>query len=148
MAYNMTDLVISDLKCYRENIDEKLKAWYNLATTIAQSVDVQTSVPQLAEGWNRFRSNVENGGPKSYHKRAVAVPFPDDMNSQLQDRLQDRNHLDVFALLPSIMSSSSYNIDEVRELLFQGYKNEMVSEGVHFSSEVRRWFNLWNNKSY
>ena len=49
MAYNMTDLVISDLKCYRESIDEELKAWYNLATTMAQSVDVQPSVPQLAE---------------------------------------------------------------------------------------------------
>ena len=24
----------------------------------------------------------------------------------------------------------------------------MVNEGVHFSLEVRRWFNLWNNKSY
>ena len=49
MAYNMTDLVISDLKCYRESIDEELKAWYNLATTMAQSVDVQPSVPRLAE---------------------------------------------------------------------------------------------------
>ena len=24
----------------------------------------------------------------------------------------------------------------------------MVNEGVHFSSKVRRWLNLWNNKSY
>ena len=46
------------------------------------------------------------------------------------------------------MSSNNYNIDEATELLFQGYKNEMVNEGVHFSSEVRRWFNLWSNKSY
>ena len=44
--------------------------------------------------------------------------------------------------------SNNYNIDEATELLFQGYKNEMVNEGVNFSSEVRRWFNLWNNKSY
>ena len=46
------------------------------------------------------------------------------------------------------MSSNNYNIDEATEWLFQGYKNEMVNEGVHFSSEVRRWFNLWSNKSY
>ena len=45
------------------------------------------------------------------------------------------------------MSSNNYNIDEATELLFQGYKNEMVNEGFHFSSEVRRWFNLWSNKS-
>ena len=49
MAYSVTDLVISDLKRDRENIDEELKAWYNLATTMSQSVDVQPSVPRLAE---------------------------------------------------------------------------------------------------
>ena len=46
------------------------------------------------------------------------------------------------------MSSNNYDIDDATKLLFQGYKNEMVNEGAHFSSEIRRWFNLWNNKSY
>ena len=36
MEYSVTDLVISDLNRYRENIDEEFKAWYNLATTMAQ----------------------------------------------------------------------------------------------------------------
>ena len=93
----------------------------------------KTFVPRLAKGWSRFRVNVENDGPKSYYKRAVAVPFPDDMTSQLQDRLQDRDHIDIFALLPSVMSSNNYNIAEATELLFQGYKNEVVYEEVHFS---------------
>ena len=63
MAYSMIDLVMSDLKSYWENIDEKLKAWYNLATTMTQSVVVQPSVPRLAKGWRRFRYNVENEIP-------------------------------------------------------------------------------------
>ena len=46
------------------------------------------------------------------------------------------------------MLSNIYNIDEATEFFFQEYKNEMVIEGVHFSSEVRRWFILWTNKSY
>ena len=41
---------MSDLKRYRENIDEEFKAWYNLATTMTQSVVVQPSVPRLAKG--------------------------------------------------------------------------------------------------
>ena len=49
MAYSLTDLVISDLKRYRSNIDQEFKAWYNLATTMAQSVDDQPSLPRLAE---------------------------------------------------------------------------------------------------
>ena len=53
--------------------------------------------------------------------RAVAEPFLNDINSHLQDRLQDRNHIDIFALLSSVMSmlSNNYNIDEATELLFQ-----------------------------
>ena len=78
----MTDLVVSDSKRCRENIVEEFKAWYNLATTMAQSVDVHLSVPQLVKGWSRFRSNVENDDPKSCHKRPVAVPFLDDTNLQ------------------------------------------------------------------
>ena len=100
----MTDLVVSDSKLCRENIVEEFKAWYNLAMTMAQSVDVHLSVPQIVKGWSRFRSNVENDNPKSYYKRAVAVPFLDDINLQPQDILQDRNHIDILALLPSIMS--------------------------------------------
>ena len=54
MAHSMTDLVISDLKRYRENIDEEFKARYNLSTTMVQSVDVQPSVPRLAERWEQI----------------------------------------------------------------------------------------------
>ena len=49
MGHSMTDLVISDLKRYQVNIDEEFKARYNLSTTIVQSVDVQPTVPRLAE---------------------------------------------------------------------------------------------------
>ena len=81
VAYSMIDLVMSDMKLYRENIDKEFKPWYNLATTMAQSADVQLSVPRLAKGKSRFRSNVENNGLRSHYKRVVAVPFLDDINS-------------------------------------------------------------------
>ena len=38
----MTELVMSDLKHYRENTDEEFKSWYNLA--IFQSPDVPPAV--------------------------------------------------------------------------------------------------------
>ena len=50
MTYGMIDLVVSDLKRYRENIDKEFKAWYNLATTMVQSDDVQLSLLGLAKG--------------------------------------------------------------------------------------------------
>ena len=42
MQYN---LVMSDLKRYRENIHKKFKVWYIVGTTMAQSVGTQSSVP-------------------------------------------------------------------------------------------------------
>ena len=54
----MIDLFISNLKRYRQNIDKEFQAWYNLATTMAQTVDVQSCVPRPAKGCSRVRSNV------------------------------------------------------------------------------------------
>ena len=110
MAYSVIDIVMSDLKRYWENIDKDFKICYKLPKTRAQLVNVQPSVPRLAKRWSRSRCNVENDALKSYHKRAVAVPFPDDVNSQLQGRLKDRDHIDISAFLPSIMSANIYNI--------------------------------------
>ena len=146
IAYRMIDLVISYLKRYLENIDEEFKAWYYFAMTMSQSVDVQLTVTWLAKCWSRFSSNIEHDGPKSYYKRAVIVPFLGDINSQLQYR-----ETIIFALLPSVILTNSYVINEAIELPFQGYKNEIVNGGSHFSTEVygiTRRFNLWSNKSY
>lgn len=80
------------------------------------SVDFQSSLPRSAKCWSRFRSIVENNSPNFYSKRAVAVPLLDDVNSQPQDKLQDRNHIDTS--LPSAISTNNYNTDEEKELLF------------------------------
>ena len=61
----MINLIMSDLKHYIENIDEKFKSWYNFAATMAQSVDAHASVPQLTKDSSRCRSNVKNDGPKN-----------------------------------------------------------------------------------
>ena len=146
MAYRMIDLVMSYLKRYLENIDEEFKAWYYFAMTMSQSVDVQPTVTWIAKSWSRFNSNIEHDGPKSYYKRAVIVTFLDDINSQLQYR-----KIIIFALLPSVILTNNYNINEAIELSFQGYKNEIVNGGSHFSTAVygtTRRFNLWNNESY
>ena len=87
----MTGLVMSDLKRHQRNIDGEFKAWLNLATTMAQSVDGQPSVFRVAIGWSK--SNVENDGPKSYYKRAVAVPFLDDINSRQITRWKSHRYM-------------------------------------------------------
>ena len=87
---------------------------------MAMSAEVRASVFRLATGWTRFRSDVENDVSKSYCKRALAVPFLDDINSQLHDRLQNWNHVHIVALLPSVITFNNHNIDEAKDLWFQG----------------------------
>ena len=40
-------------------------------------------------------------GTVSYYMRTVAIPFSDDINFQLSERLKGRNHVETFTLLPS-----------------------------------------------
>ena len=103
---------------------------------MAESVDVRPTVPRLAKGWSWFRSNLEIDSPESYYKKSLAIPFVNDINSQLHDQLKDRNHIYIFALLPSVMASDKYNVNGAREVLYQCYKSEMTNESVDFRSKV------------
>ena len=139
MAQGTIDSVMSDLKRYRENIDEEFKVWHNLAMTMTQSVAVQPSVSQLVKGWTKFRSNVENESPsikklQQYHFLMISIHnFQTDYKIEIIQ-------IYLFCYPPQCRLIF---ITQMRQQnsSFQGHKNEMTNKGVHFSSEVRRWFN-------
>ena len=100
-AYQITDNIISEVKGFRDNVDIDFEHWFNFAVKLGEEVNTVPSVPRLANSWNRFRPNVENDGSLSYCKRRLAISSLNDINSQLEYRLKDRNHIDIFAI-PSI----------------------------------------------
>ena len=68
----------------------------------------------------------------SYYKRIVAIPFLDDINFQLNERMKDRNHVETFTLLPSKMVSESYSNEETAESLQAKYQSEMTTVDAIF----------------
>ena len=142
----MTDRVLRELKNCRDDIDNEFQHWYDFDVRICQDVGTERGLPRLAKCWSRYNPNVENDGPISYYKRTVAIPFLDDINFQLSERLKDRNHVETFTLLPSKMFSESYSIEETAKSLQAKYKSEMTNDGCHFRSELKRWYNFWKHK--
>ena len=88
----MIDNVISELKGFRDNVDIEFEHWFNFAVKLGE-VNTVPSIPRVTKSRSRFRPNVENDGSLSYYKRSLAIPFLDDINSQLEYRLKDRNHI-------------------------------------------------------
>ena len=103
--HHMIDSVIEDLFMKRTNVGKEFADWYEQAVKMAQSVDAQPNKLRTAKCWSRFCDNVESDGIEEYFRRSVAVPFLDTITTQLKSRLVDRNQVELFNLLPSLMLS-------------------------------------------
>ena len=104
----MIDSVVEDLSMKRANIEKEFADWYEQAVKMAQSVDVQPNKPRTTRCWSRFRDNVESVDIEEYFRRSVAFQFLDSITSQLRSRLADRNQVELFNLLPSVMISKEF----------------------------------------
>ena len=142
----MTDNITSELKDFKNNVDIDFDHWFNFAVKFREEVNTVPSVLRLVKSWNRFRPNVENDDSLSYCKKSLAIPFLNDINSQLQYRLEDRNHIEIFATLPSIMFKRDYNLEITVKILLEKYHNEMANEGALFRSELKRRSNFSERK--
>ena len=133
-ANQTIDNVISELIGFRDNADKEFEHWFNLAARLGEEVSTVPAVPRLAKSWSRFKPNVENDGPLSHCKSSLAILFLDDINSQLKYHLEDRNHTEIFAMLPSVMFERDYNLEITVKILLEKYHNEVTNDGVHFRS--------------
>ena len=145
-AYHMIDSVIEDLCMKRANVEKDFADWYEQAVKMAQSVDVQPNKLRTAKCWSRFRNNVESDGIEDYLRRSVAVPFLDSIITQLKSRLADRNQVELFNLLPSLMLSKEFDVDNAVEILKSKFSADMEDDGLHFKSELVRWKRYWEKE--
>ena len=70
----------------------------------------------------------------------------DDITNQLEDRLHDRNHVEIFGLLPSVMFMSSFSIESTTTVLVEKFQDELIDDGIHLKSELKRWYNMWKQE--
>ena len=64
-----------------------------------------------------------------------------DLITNFQDRMSDRNHTEIFALLPSICLSPDFDIEQSSAKLYELFKTEfnLATPLTVFRSEVKRW---------
>lgn len=139
-AYRMINQVINDLRETKNNIDEEFHHWYEMACEMAKSVGVMPSEPRLAKCWSRYRNNVPSEDCESYYRRSIGVPVMDALIINLYDRMADRNHTDLFTLLPSVCLSSQFDVDVTATLLLNAFCDDLSTNTASlFRSELKRW---------
>lgn len=145
-AYHMIDSVLADLEATKKDIEDHFHVWYELAVEMARAVGVDPSTPRLAKAWSRFRDNVPSENPESYYRRSVAVPVMDNLVNDLRDRMQDRNHVEIFALLPSVMMAPNFNLQKSASILKSAYADELLNDGALLHNEMIRWKRFWEKE--
>ena len=105
----MIDDVIEHVQNLRDNIDTEFQHWYDDVKLLADDVGGREEMPRITRV-QRHRANVEAETPLLYYKRAIAIPFMDNLIQQLKDRFFAENCLPVIVILnliPCLMLQSS-----------------------------------------
>ena len=146
-AYHMIDQVLNDLKKTKTNITEEFKLWFQFAVDMAKSVGVSPSVPRIAKCWSRFRNNVPSEDHESYYRRAIAIPLMNALITNLGDRMEDRNHTELFSLLPTVCLSPQFNFENSVSSLLRSFATDLPSgkTPIIFRSEMKRWISYCQN---
>ena len=98
----MIEQILNNLKKTKTNITEELKLWLQFAADMAKSVGVSPSEPRIVIYWSRFRNNVPSEDHESYYLRAFAIPLMNALIANLGDHMEDRNHTELFSLVPTV----------------------------------------------
>ena len=140
-AYCMIDKVLRVLRDIQLNIDTEFKVWLTFAVDMAKSVGVEPSLPRTARCWSRYRNNVPGEDSETYYRRSIAIPVMNDLITNFRDQMSDRNHTEIFALLPSICLSPDFDIEQSSAKLYELLKTEfnLATLFTIFRSEVKRW---------
>ena len=94
-AFCMIDKVLSDLWDMQSNIDTEFKVWFTFAVNMTKSVGVEPSLPRTARCWSRYRNNVPGENSETCHRRSIVIPVMNDLITNFQDRMSDRNHTEI-----------------------------------------------------
>ena len=96
-------------------------------------------MPRLAPCWSRFRNNVPNDGPLDYFKKAIAIPVIDDLRNHLFEQMKDRNLVELFAILPSIIVNDDIDTKSLAKELFDQFADDLGDSDIAFQHEIKRW---------
>ena len=124
-VYQMINQVINDLRETKDNMDEELHHWYEMACEMAKSVSAMLpSEQRLAKCWSWYRKNVPSEDCESY-RSAIEVPVMDALIVSLHDPMADRKHIELLTLLPSVCLSSKLDLNATATSLQNDFGDDL-----------------------
>ena len=135
----MIDQIISDLKHTKRDIENEFKGWFKFATDMAAPVGVNPEKPRTAKCWSRTSTDCE-----SYYRLSIAVPVMDNIIDNLEDRMADRKHTEIFSLLLSVCLLEHFNLGTSTEELIKHFQEDLQCKILTtFRSKLKRWVKQW-----
>jgi hypothetical protein len=101
---------VERVKEIRGEIDAEFETCFHDAKRIAEELDITVTVPRTCNK-QQHRANIHRDNPKEYYKSAVAIPFLDYGNQELDSRFlkKDKVAYSVCSLLPENITCLSDN---------------------------------------
>lgn len=144
-AYSLLDSVKLDMENLRKEVDDRFNNWYTEIKKIANRLGTEEHVPRARA--SIYRATHPAGNPKEYYRRAIAIPFIEDVITQLNERFSDASTSIVSAfmkLIPSVIKMIEIKeIPTIVEKLVQ-YEPDVPRFGS-LQTELEIWRGRWRD---
>ena len=137
-VYCMIDKILSDLRDIQSNINIEFKVWFTFTVDMAKSVGVEPNIPRTARCWSRrYHNNVPGEDTETYYGRSIVIPVMNDLITNFQVRMSDRNSTKIFDLSPSICLSPISILNKTQQNFSNYSKLNLIQRLYSQSSEVK-----------
>ena len=140
-AYAEVNTVVSVLQDVRDDVVTHHKAWYQIAVATGDKVGATQTIPRRC-GRQTARSNVPADTPEEYYRRAITIPFLDEMLTHLDHRFSEiqRKAMAALWVVPVVLMSCNVNESQIKDLV------EMYGEDMPSPASFRQELLLWKCK--
>ena len=145
-AYKHVDETIEYIKSQRVTVDSSFKRWFERAHTLLQSVGVDEMTVPRRVGRQTHRNNIPGDSAEVYYKRALAIPFIDNVIEQLENRFnkESRNCAELLLLAPSLTVTDEFNPATAYQSMLTWECH--LPSSVQLENELLRWKSFWKRR--
>ena len=131
----------------RSNIDTYHKKLYDSVVSLGGKINaLPPSLPRRCTHQTN-RENVPSNTPEEYFRRAITIPFFDDMISHLNNRFSDvqRKAIMALSIVPSVFMTDQEADSSLEEELIEHYHDDLPSPST-LQQELHMWKYKWKLK--
>ena len=127
-------------------VDSKFKRWFEKVHTLLQSVGVEEITIPRRVGKKIQRNNVPGESSQVCYKRALAIPFLDNIIELLECRFnkENRNCSELLLLAPTLTVTDKFNPEFSYQVMFTWECHLPCS--VQFENELSRCKSFWKRR--